>query len=109
MDQKNNFSNRLKTIASFLSTGTFFADIGTDHAYLPCYVCLNDKQARAIAGEVNEGPYQSACETVRSHHLTEQIEVRKGDGLHVLKQDPVDELVIAGMGGALITNILNNG
>ncbi len=103
-----NLSKRLKIIASFLPQGAFFADIGSDHAYLPCYVCLRDKDARAIAGEVNEGPYKNACETVATFDLASQIEVRLGDGLEVLENDPIKQIVIAGMGGSLITKILND-
>jgi len=102
-------SRRLEAVASFLPPGTFFADIGSDHAYLPCYVCLHDNQARAIAGEVNEGPYDSACKTVSDHLLTDRVEIRLGDGLQVLKRDEITELVIAGMGGSLIKNILKDG
>lgn len=104
-----NLSKRLKTIASFLPEGSFFADIGSDHAYLPCYVCLKDQNAKAIAGEINEGPFKSAYETVISYKLNNQIQVRLGDGLAVIGNEPIKQIVIAGMGGSLITNILNNG
>lgn len=102
-------SKRLTTVASFLSKGTFFADIGTDHAYLPCYVCLSDLNAKAIAGEVNAGPYEAARKTVHSYGLSHSIDVRLGNGLHVIHQENIQELVIAGMGGTLITSILNQG
>src|SRR5690625_254647 len=97
-----NLSKRLTTIATFLPSGAYFADIGSDHAYLPCYVCIHDKEARAIAGEVNEGPYNSACETVKAYELNNQIEVRLGDGLHVIDNEQIKQVVIAGMGGSLI-------
>lgn len=104
-----NLSKRLTMIASFLPQGAYFADIGSDHAYLPCYVCLYDQTARALAGEVNVGPYKSACETVSTYGLLDQIDVRLGDGLEVLRNDPVEQIVIAGMGGSLIKKILNSG
>ncbi|MEC5422234.1 tRNA (adenine(22)-N(1))-methyltransferase TrmK [Virgibacillus sp. C22-A2] len=103
-------SERLKTIASFLPKGTVFADIGSDHAYLPCFVCLQDKTAKAIAGEVNEGPFNSAKDTVATCNLTSVIEVRLGNGLQVINEkDEIKQLVIAGMGGALIRMILEEG
>lgn len=103
-------SKRLKAIAAFLSKGSYFLDIGSDHAYLPCYVCLNDLEAKAIAGEVNEGPYQSAKQTVCKYGLSERIDVRLGDGLDVIgERDAPFELVIAGMGGTLIKQILEKG
>lgn len=101
-------SKRLLQVSSYLPKGAVFADIGSDHAYLPCHVCLHDLTARAIAGEVNEGPYYSAKETVRSYGLDQVIDVRLGDGLSILKQSEVDHLVIAGMGGSLIKRILSN-
>ena len=109
MTQIINLSKRLTAVASFLPQGAYFADIGSDHAHLPCFVCLEDDSARAIAGEVNIGPYESAYETVRSYNLTNRVEVQLGDGLEVLADTKVSELVIAGMGGSLITSILNNG
>lgn len=103
-------SKRLKYIAEQVSKGVFFADIGSDHAYLPCYVCLRDDKARAIAGEVVKGPYINAVETVRQYQLTNQIDVRLGDGLSIINEDEsVEEIVIAGMGGTLISNILLEG
>lgn len=101
-------SLRLKEIAGYISKGSFFADIGSDHAYLPSYLCLNDATANAIAGEVNEGPYNKAKEVVQTYNLESRIDVRLGDGLAVLKDDIPDTLVIAGMGGKLIESILTN-
>lgn len=102
-------STRLRTAASFIKEGSVFADIGSDHAYLPCYVCQHDDKARAIAGEISEGPYKSAIASVNHHNLSESIEVRLGDGLEVLDRDEADHIVIAGMGGTLIASILENG
>lgn len=101
-------SKRLKTIASFISEGAHFADIGSDHAYLACYACLKDDTARAIAGEVSIGPYTSAQQTVQSLGLTNVVEVKFDDGLRVLNTN-VTEVVIAGMGGSLIKSIIEAG
>lgn len=109
MTEEIKLSNRLFQVASYLPVGATFADIGSDHAYLPCYVCTKDKTARAIAGEVNEGPYNSALETVTKYELMDVIDVRLGDGLAVLQQDEVKQVVIAGMGGSLIRSILDKG
>lgn len=103
-------SKRLKTVASYLPDGAYFADIGSDHAYLPCYVCLNDNKANAIAGELNQGPYQSAVKSVIEQNLENRISVRKGNGLEVLREDEgLGQVVIAGMGGTLISMILEEG
>lgn len=112
MTTRNNpvkLSKRLQHVSSFITNGAIFADIGSDHAYLPCYVCLQDETVHAIAGEVNEGPYESALKTVERYKLSERIEVRLGDGLSVLQKNEVNQVVIAGMGGALIRAILDEG
>ncbi|WP_407268413.1 tRNA (adenine(22)-N(1))-methyltransferase [Radiobacillus sp. PE A8.2] len=107
--QESTLSNRLQLVASFLPTAANFADIGSDHAYLPCVVCARDPQAQAIAGEINEGPFQNARKTVEYYNLTHQIQVRKGDGLAVIAADEVNQITISGMGGTLITQILEHG
>jgi len=100
-------SKRLKLLASFIDKDSFFADIGTDHAYLPCFICLQYPNARAIAGEVNKGPLERAQETVMQYDLNSRISVRQGNGLDVIhSDDAVDTVIISGMGGPLITSIL---
>lgn len=109
MNEKIKLSKRLRKTASYLPEGAVFADIGSDHAYLPCHVCLMDKSAKAIAGEINEGPFNSAVETVTQFGLTNAIEVRLGNGLQVLNEGEVQQIIIAGMGGSLIKTILDAG
>ena len=48
-------SERLQTVASFVPTGAIVADIGSDHAYLPCYLVMNGIAKGSIAGEVVKG------------------------------------------------------
>lgn len=103
-------SHRLRRVADFIPQGAKIADIGSDHAYLPCYLCLQGHIPYAIATEINDGPFQLAKANVRQLGLQERIDVRKGDGLKVLyEDDDVDCIVIAGMGGTLIASILDDG
>lgn len=102
-------SKRLETVASFIIPGMRIADIGSDHAYLPCYAVNQGLAKAAIAGEVVEGPYQSALNQVKEAELSDRISVRKGNGLAVVNHGEVDCIIIAGMGGSLITDILENG
>lgn len=103
-------SKRLETVASYIPKGAVFADIGSDHAYLPCYSILQGRAKGAIAGEITDGPYESAKSQVKKCDLIHSISVRKGDGLSVLRdEDQIDCITIAGMGGSLIRKILEEG
>ncbi|MCA0986071.1 tRNA (adenine(22)-N(1))-methyltransferase [Guptibacillus algicola] len=102
-------SDRLKMVASFVPANSSVADIGSDHAYLPCYLMNKQRISYAIAGEVNEGPFQSAINQVNRSGFSDKISVRKGNGLQVIKPGEVDVITIAGMGGQLIRNILLEG
>ncbi|UZJ80617.1 tRNA (adenine(22)-N(1))-methyltransferase [Fictibacillus sp. KU28468] len=107
--KRDNLSLRLKTVANYVHREAVIADIGSDHAYLPCYLVLEHQVVYAIAGEVNEGPYQSALKEVQSANLQTKISVRKGDGLEVISPNETDVITICGMGGQLIASILEKG
>lgn len=102
-------SKRLQTVADYITTGNRVADIGSDHAQLPVYLIQSGKSAFAVAGEVNEGPWQAACKQIENANLTRQISARKGNGLEVVQPNEVDTVTICGMGGALISTILGQG
>ncbi|PZG34815.1 tRNA (adenine(22)-N(1))-methyltransferase TrmK [Listeria ivanovii] len=103
-------SKRLEKVASYITSNERIADIGSDHAYLPCFVINNKTASFAVAGEVVDGPFKSAQKQVRASGLTAQIDVRKGNGLKVItEEDAIDTIVIAGMGGTLIRTILEEG
>lgn len=110
----NKLSHRLEKVADFVKeygkTPIRLADIGSDHAYLPCNLMLNQVIDYAIAGEVVEGPFESAKKEVALQGLTDSISVRFGDGLDVVNlNDLINLVTICGMGGVLIRNILKAG
>ncbi len=102
-------SARLQLIADWLPTGCRFADIGSDHALLPVAAVRSGRATSAVAGEVNDGPLEAARRQVAEAGEAGRISVRKGDGLAVIAPGEVDAITIAGMGGALITSILDEG
>lgn len=85
-------------------------DIGSDHAYLPTNLALNDQIEWAIAGEVAQGPLQSAQATIDDYQVQDKIQARLGDGFEVVQvEDQINLATICGMGGSLIINILEGG
>lgn len=103
-------SKRLELVASFVPQGATLLDVGSDHAYLPIELVERGKIESAIAGEVVEGPYQSAVKNVEAHGLEEKIQVRLANGLAAFEEeDRVSVITIAGMGGRLIARILEEG
>ena len=96
-------SNRLDLVASFVPAGARLLDVGSDHAYLPIALLQEGKIEAAIAGEVVEGPYQSALQNVADNGLEDKIEVRLANGLAAFEPtDGISCITIAGMGGRLI-------
>ncbi|ETP67851.1 tRNA (adenine(22)-N(1))-methyltransferase [Planococcus glaciei] len=103
-------SMRLTRVASHVPTGATVADIGSDHAYLPCYLVSQGLAERAVAGEVVKGPYESAKKQVKQEQLEDKIEVRLASGLEAIHpEDGITAITIAGMGGPLIVSILDQG
>ena len=100
---------RLYTISKQIDKCTCFADIGTDHAYLPVFMCMTGKCERAIASDINDGPLKRAQNTVSQFGQEEKIQLRLGSGLDTLKENEADVIAIAGMGGIEISNILESG
>ena len=103
-------SKRLELVASFVTQGAILLDVGSDHAYLPIELVERGQIEAAIAGEVVDGPYQSALKNVEAHGLKEKIQVRLANGLAAFEEeDQVSVITIAGMGGRLIATILEEG
>lgn len=101
-------SERLKKIADFVPHNSIVGDIGTDHGYLPVYLIENGISKRVIATDVSSNSLKKINQFVDLKGLNRFIDIRLGDGLNVIKPFEVDTVVIAGMGGLLIRDILSN-
>ncbi len=86
--------------------GTVLADVGTDHAYLPITLMREKKIVRAIASDIHKGPILRAKENVLQNGFVKEITILRTDGLQGLDAHAPTDIVIAGMGGDLIANIL---
>ena len=99
-------TDRLLKIASLVTKGKKIADIGTDHGYIPVYLLNKGYIDFAILADVNKGPLENARSEVRHNNLTDKVDLRLGSGIEVLNENEVDEIIIAGMGGILISELL---
>ena len=105
-----NISQRLLDVASFVPKESRLLDVGSDHAYLPMHLIKIGWITFAVAGEVVEGPYHSAVTNVQQSGLSNQITVRLADGLSAFsEEDKITCITISGMGGRLISDILEAG
>lgn len=101
-------SRRLQAIADLVPREAAVIDIGTDHAFLPCFLVEAGISSRAIAIDSNPGPYKSACRTAETAGLSDKVEVRLGNGLAAVESGEAETVVIAGLGGTTICEILDS-
>lgn len=99
-------SLRLITIKNFVKENSIVADIGTDHGYIPGYLIENNISKKVIATDISKGSLDKAIEYIEKIGYKEYIDTRLGNGLEVLKPYEVDTVIIAGMGGLLIKDII---
>lgn len=98
---------RLQTIARQVPQGARLADIGTDHAHLPIWLMQQGRIADAIASDIRQGPLSRAAENAAAYGMQERLQLRLGGGLDGIQADECDTIVIAGMGGETIAEILH--
>ncbi|AXU75165.1 tRNA (adenine(22)-N(1))-methyltransferase [Clostridioides difficile] len=99
-------TDRLLEIASLVSDGKKIADIGTDHGYIPVYLLKEGKVPFAVLADVNKGPLDNAHKEVIQNNLLDKVDLRLGSGIEILEIGEVEEVIIAGMGGILISELL---
>ena len=111
-------SDRLQVIADEIKKGETVADIGTDHGLLPIFLYESGRCPRVILGDINRGPLDKARENIGIHFGADALDpdgnhacggalsLRLGSGLEPVQSGETDAVVIAGMGGILMTEIL---
>ena len=99
-------SPRLAAVAGLVPPGARVADIGCDHGYLSLYLVESGTAAHCIASDVREGPLSAAKENVRAAGMVDRIELRLGDGLSGIAPEETDCVILAGMGGDTMREIL---
>ncbi len=101
-------SKRLQLIANKVPDKTRVVDVGTDHAYIPIYLIQNNISLNVIASDIRKGPIKIAKRNIKKYKLSDRIETRISNGLENIKKNEVDTVIIAGMGGILINQILSS-
>lgn len=100
-------NDRLKHIGDLVEANSFCLDIGCDHAFLDIYLVKQNKNIKAIASDIAEGPVKQARENIKREGLEDTIEVRLGNGLDTYS-DEVNTVIISGMGGRNMIGIFKN-
>ena len=98
---------RLLCAAEFTRQNATFADIGTDHAYLPLFLLDSGRIKYAYCCDINEGPLNSARRNAEERGRLDQCEFILTDGATVLRGKGITDYAICGMGGELIADIID--
>ncbi len=98
-------SHRLYTIARCVPRGCKVVDVGTDHAYIPIYLIKEHIAIFCIATDINTGPLKKAKLNMRLHNV-EAIDLRLTNGLKGITVGEANIIIMAGMGGCLMIEIL---
>jgi tRNA (adenine22-N1)-methyltransferase len=101
-------SKRLTWIIGKLNKVDIIMDVGTDHGYIPIYLVKNNIASRVIASDINKEPLKKAKINASLDGVLDKIDLRLGGGLSPLNNKEANAVIIAGMGGNLIRDILEN-
>lgn len=97
---------RLQKIADEIKPGETMADIGTDHGFLPLFLWEQGISPQVIMADISKGSLDKAAENCRLLAPDTDFDLRLGSGLEVLAPGEVDTVVMAGIGGNLICELL---
>ena len=106
MSNEVRLSARLSACASLVNDCARLCDVGCDHGYVPVALVLSGKIKSAVACDINEGPLASCKRLVDDYDLGDSINCVLSDGLQNVSGEDIDDILLAGMGGELISDIL---
>ena len=98
---------RLLSAAELVRQDATFADIGTDHAYLPLFLLDEGRIKYAYCCDINEGPLNSARRNAEERGRADEMSFVLTDGAAILSGRGITDYAICGMGGELIADILD--
>ena len=104
----SSLDKRLLSCADYVRAGAVFADIGTDHGYLPIFLLNTGRIQRAYLSDINSGPLASAERNARDNGLYDKCEFILTDGAAALSGKGITDYAICGMGGELIARIVED-
>ena len=104
--REKKLSKRMQAVADLVTPGQRVADVGCDHAYVSIYLVEQQIASGCLAMDVNKGPLERAKANIREHGLEGKIETRLGSGLEPAHPGEVDAVLMAGMGGILMRDLL---
>lgn len=99
-------SKRLNWIINEMDKADVIMDVGTDHGYIAIELIKRNITNKVIASDINKDPLNKAKLNVSLEGLSSKIDLRLGGGLAPVKNNEVQGVLIAGMGGNLIRDIL---
>ena len=99
-------SERLRLIASMVPQGKSVCDVGTDHGYLPAALCLSGKYKSVAATDIREKPLENARKNLEKLGV-KNVKLILCDGLQGVSEDEAETVIIAGMGGDVISGIID--
>lgn len=102
-------TKRLQSVADMVTLGNRVCDVGCDHGYVSIYLVKNEISPSAIAMDVRPGPLSQAEKNIKAFRAESKVTTRLSDGLDKLEFGEADTIVIAGMGGPLMRDIIVRG
>lgn len=99
-------SKRLKEIVNLIDKNSKVADIGTDHGLVPNFLVENNISSYIVASDISEKSLEKTYELVDNKYIDSKIYLRVGNGLEVIEKNEVDTVILAGMGGILISKLI---